>query len=84
MDPGSFFILLIVAVVVIAGGIAYVVLGGTIAASEDTDTADGSRPRHNEVTSVYHEHTDLLAGRHEPVAEPERSSAGREHQSPTR
>lgn len=58
MDPASFFLMLIVAVVVIGGGIVLVVLRMAAGAGRDREL-DDRRPVHNEVSTPYHEHTDM-------------------------
>ena len=79
MDPASFFLLLIVLVIGTGGAIAYFVMRGVVRANEGGDRRwTEPRPRHSEVSSVYHDHTDLLAG---SPREPERGSSDREHQS---
>lgn len=78
MDPASFFLIIVVTLGVVAAGLA-LVLSGVIASRDDQDDADrGERPTHTEVTTPYHEHTDMTGA----GGEREAASADVEHQAP--
>ena len=80
MDPASFFLILVVLLVAIGGGIAYVITRGAVSKSVGDGERPGPRPQHTEVTSTYHEHTDLEPG---ASGEVDRASSDREHQNRT-
>lgn len=76
MDPGSFFLLFVVTVAVIGAGIALVV-ARMFAGAGRGDQTDAPRPVHHQVTTPYHEHTDMTS----MGSEPDRASSSTEHQA---
>lgn len=80
MDPASFFLMFVVLLVLIGGAIAYVITRGAVSKSVEDGERPSPRPQHTEVTSTYHEHTDLEPG---SSGEVDRVSSDREHQDRT-
>ena len=76
MDPASFFLMLIVAVVLIGGGVV-LALVRMVAGSGGDGGSDAVRPVHNEVSTPYHEHTDMTST---AGGEVDRTSSSTEHQ----